>query len=39
VTELVDSAEEIQRQKEELAKRMQEATDESSKAQPLRMYQ
>ncbi len=36
---LVDSAEEIRRGKEELAERMREADDESSKAEPLRMYQ
>ena len=39
VSELVDRTEEIQRQKETLAKRMQEAGDEATKAQPLRMYQ
>ncbi|MFW5965427.1 MAG: proteasome assembly chaperone family protein [Halodesulfurarchaeum sp.] len=38
--DLVDRAEEIRTQKEALAKRMQEANeDESSQAQPLRMYQ
>jgi uncharacterized protein len=38
--DLVESAEEISEQKEQLARRMQEAeTDESSQAQPLRMFQ
>ncbi|MFC7080967.1 proteasome assembly chaperone family protein [Halorussus caseinilyticus] len=38
--DLVDRAEEISEQKEQLAQRMQEAeTDESSQAQPLRMFQ
>lgn len=38
--DLVDRAEEIREQKEKLAKRMQEAgEEESSQAQPLRMYQ
>ncbi len=40
VSELVDHAEEIREQKERLAERMQAAKEEeSSKAQPLRMYQ
>lgn len=39
VAPLRDSAKEIQSQKERLAKQMQEAGDESSKAQPLRMFQ
>ena len=38
--DLVERAEEIREQKEKLAKRMQQASeDESSQAQPLRMYQ
>ncbi|MFC4549009.1 MULTISPECIES: proteasome assembly chaperone family protein [Halorussus] len=38
--DLVDRAEEISEQKEQLAQRMQEAeSDESSQAQPLRMFQ
>lgn len=38
--DLVDSAEEIREQKEKLAKKMQQAgEEESSQAQPLRMYQ
>jgi uncharacterized protein len=38
--DLVDRAEDIREQKEKLAKRMQQASeDESSQAQPLRMYQ
>ncbi|NHN57933.1 MULTISPECIES: proteasome assembly chaperone family protein [Halorussus] len=38
--DLVERAEEISEQKEQLAQRMQEAeTDESSQAQPLRMFQ
>lgn len=36
---LVDRAEEIQRAREQLAKRMQEATEESTEARPLRMFQ
>lgn len=36
---LVEQAERIAQAREKLAKRMQEAEDESSKAQPLRMYQ
>lgn len=39
LADLVDRAEEIRKSKEKLAKRMQEADDESSKAEPLRMYQ
>jgi len=40
VSDLVDRAEEIQSQKEQLAQRMGEASeDESSQAQPLRMFQ
>ncbi|WP_121821946.1 proteasome assembly chaperone family protein [Halostella salina] len=40
VDDLVDRAEEIRQQKEELARRMQEAGEaESSQAQPLRMFQ
>jgi len=39
LSDLVDRAEEIRKQKEKLAKRMQQADDESTKAQPLRMYQ
>ncbi|WP_135820238.1 proteasome assembly chaperone family protein [Halostella litorea] len=40
VDHLVDRAEEIRKQKEELARRMQEAGEaESSQAQPLRMFQ
>lgn len=39
LSDLVDRAEEIRTQKEKLAKRMQQADDEASKAQPLRMYQ
>ncbi|PSQ40094.1 3-isopropylmalate dehydratase [Halobacteriales archaeon SW_5_70_135] len=39
VDELTDRAEEIRQGREQLAKRMQEADDESSKAGPLRMYQ
>lgn len=38
-SELVDRAEEIRRQKDQLAQKMGEADDEASKAQPLRMYQ
>lgn len=37
--ELVEKAEEIQRAREQLAKRMQEADEESSEAKPLRMFQ
>lgn len=37
--DLVDKAEEIRQAKEQLARRMQESDEESSKAQPLRMYQ
>lgn len=36
---LRDRAKEIQRQKERLARRMEDAGDESSKAQPMRMFQ
>jgi len=36
---LVEQAEEISKARENLAKRMQEAQDESSKAQPMGMYQ
>jgi len=40
VSELIDRAEEIRAQKEQLARRMQQAaTDESSQAQPIRMFQ
>ncbi|WP_256298483.1 proteasome assembly chaperone family protein [Haloarchaeobius salinus] len=40
ISELVDHAEEIRKQKEKLAEKMRQAKDEeSSKAQPLRMYQ
>lgn len=39
VEDLVERAEEIQKSREQLAKQMQEAGDESSKAEPLRMYQ
>ena len=40
VSELLDRAEEIKAQREELAKRMQEATsEESSQARPMQMYQ
>ncbi len=39
VSNLVDRAEEIRKQKEQLAQRMQEGDDESSKAQPLGMFQ
>lgn len=39
VDDLVERAEEIQQSREKLAKQMQEAGDESSKAEPLRMYQ
>lgn len=39
VEALVEHAEEIRRSREELARRMQQADDESSKAEPLRMYQ
>ncbi len=39
VEDLIERAEEIQKSREQLAKRMQEAGDESSKAEPLRMYQ
>jgi uncharacterized protein len=39
VDELVDRAEEIREAREKLARRMQEAGDESTRAQPLRMYQ
>ncbi|MFB6280594.1 MAG: proteasome assembly chaperone family protein [Haloferacaceae archaeon] len=37
--ELVDRAEEIRKAREQLAKRMQEGGEESTQAQPLRMYQ
>jgi uncharacterized protein len=37
--QLVEQAEEIAQARENLAKRMQEAEEESSQAQPLRMYQ
>lgn len=36
---LVEQAEQIQRAREQLAKRMQEADEESSEAKPLRMFQ
>jgi len=36
---LVDQAEEIQDAREQLAKQMQQADDESSQAEPLRMFQ
>jgi uncharacterized protein len=39
VDDLVDHAEEIREAKQRLAKRMQEVDDESTQAQPLRMYQ
>lgn len=39
VDDLVDRAEEIREAKEQLAKQMQEADEESTQAQPLRMYQ
>jgi uncharacterized protein len=39
LADLVDRTEEIRQTKERLAKRMQQADEESSKAQPLRMYQ
>jgi len=39
VDDLIEHAEEIQKGREQLAKQMQEAGDESSKAEPLRMYQ
>lgn len=39
VDDLVDHAEEIRQAKERLAERMQGATEESTQAQPLRMYQ
>jgi uncharacterized protein len=39
VDDLVDRAEEIRKSKQQLAKRMQQADDESSRAEPLRMYQ
>jgi len=39
VDDLVDHAEEIRAAKERLAKRMQEAGDESTQARPLGMYQ
>jgi uncharacterized protein len=40
ISELVDRAEEIRKQKEKLAEKMRKAKDEeSSQAQPLRMYQ
>jgi Archaeal enzymes of ATP-grasp superfamily len=39
VDDLIDRAEEIQESREKLAKQMKEAGDESSKAEPLRMYQ
>lgn len=39
VEDLVERAGKIQRTRERLARRMQEAGDESSKAEPLRMYQ
>ncbi|WP_435345314.1 proteasome assembly chaperone family protein [Haloarchaeobius sp. HRN-SO-5] len=40
VSELVEHAEELRKQKEQLAERMRQANDEeSSQAQPLRMYQ
>ena len=37
--DLVEQAEEIQEAREQLAQRMQQADDESSKAEPLRMFQ
>jgi len=37
--DLVDRAEEIRKAREQLAKRMQEEDEESTRAQPLRMYQ
>jgi len=39
VDNLVERADEIQNAREQLAKRMQEADEESSQARPLRMYQ
>jgi uncharacterized protein len=39
VDELVDRAEEIRRAREQLAERMRKAGEESTRAQPLRMYQ
>lgn len=39
VDDLINRAEEIRQSREQLAKRMQQADDESSKAEPLRMYQ
>jgi uncharacterized protein len=39
VDDLVDRAEEIREAREQFARRMQEAGEESSRAQPLRMYQ
>jgi uncharacterized protein len=39
VEDLVDHAEEIREAKERFAQRMQEADEESSQAQPIRMYQ
>lgn len=38
-TDLVEGAEEIRRQKKQFARRMQDAEEEASKAQPPRMYQ
>ncbi|MFB6299577.1 MAG: proteasome assembly chaperone family protein [Halobacteriales archaeon] len=37
--ELIDRAEEIRKQREQLAKQMHQADEESSRAEPLRMYQ
>ncbi|SEO85920.1 uncharacterized protein SAMN04487948_10616 [Halogranum amylolyticum] len=39
VDDLVDHAEEIREAKQQLAQRMQEVDDESTQAQPIRMYQ
>jgi uncharacterized protein len=39
VENLVERAEEIRNAKEQLARRMQQADEESTQAQPLRMYQ
>jgi uncharacterized protein len=39
VDELVDRAEEIRQAREQLARQMREANEESTRAQPLRMYQ
>jgi uncharacterized protein len=39
IDDLVDHAEEIREAKQRLAKRMQEVDDESTQAQPIRMYQ